>query len=187
MDKNDLTKRLREGRDGLDAVLPVIYEELHRLARHHLSRAGQTPTLQPTALVNEAYMRLADAESQGFVNRHQFFAFASSVIRNILVDHIRSRQSGKRGGDSLRIDAEALDDLAPDQGMTPDMVLAVHEALGRLEEVDARQARIVEMHFFAGMRQPEIAEALDISLPTVERHWSLGRRRLAIYLGKGGG
>ncbi|MEM1179192.1 MAG: ECF-type sigma factor [Acidobacteriota bacterium] len=181
----DLTQLLadwrKEGRAGLDSALPMIYDELHQLARHHLSGAGATPTLQPTVLVHEAYLRLTESQPQAFAGRRQFFAYASRIIRHILVDHIRAKQSDKRGAGQV----VHLADVEPGpgrEGLSPEMLLAVHGALNRLEAVDSRQARIVEMKFFGGMRQAEIARALEISLPTVERHWSAGRRRLALFL-----
>lgn len=184
MESTDLTKQLagwqHGGRDGLDAVVPAIYEELRKLACHHLAGVGETPTLQPTVLVHEAYLRLASGKSPGFASRRQFFAYASRVIRNVLVDRIRSQQSQKREGQRAQV--QALDSAVSGDGLTPDLLLAIHEALNRLEATDPRQARIVEMKFFAGMRQYEIAETLEISLPTVERHWSVGKRRLALYL-----
>ncbi len=170
------------GQDGLDAVLPWIYEELRVLARRHVADLGATPTLQPTMLVHEAYLRLSESKPQRFAGRRQFFAFASRVIRHILVDHIRTRLSLKRGAGQVQ-GLDALENReASGDGLSPDLVLAVHEALERLETLDSRQARIVEMKFFGGMKQAEIAEALDVSLPTVERHWKAGRRRLTLFL-----
>ncbi|MEM8994640.1 MAG: ECF-type sigma factor [Acidobacteriota bacterium] len=181
----DLTQLLedwrRDGREGLDSAVPMIYDELHRLARHHLSGAGGMSTLQPTVLVHEAYLRLTESRPQAFAGRRQFFAYASRIIRHILVDHIRAKQSHKRGAGQV-VTLAAVDEGRGQEGLSPEMLLAVHGALNRLEAVDARQASIVEMKFFGGMRQSEIAEALAISLPTVERHWSAGRRRLALFL-----
>lgn len=185
MDHGELTELLahwhQDGRDGLDSILPAIYDELQSLARHHLAGVDGTPTLQPTLLVHEAYLRLAQATPQQFAGRRQFFAYASRIIRHVLVDHIRARQSHKRGSGNL-LGSDALDGAMDNSGLSPEMILAVHGALQRLETMDARQAHIVEMKFFGGMRQAEIAEALGVSVPTVERHWSAGRRRLAVLL-----
>lgn len=187
MAQAELTKILanwtKAGRDGLDAAFPIVYHELHRLARHHLAGTERLSTLQPTLLVHEAYLRLATAQPREFQSRSHFFAYVSRVIRHVLVDLIRSRRSrGSEETGDPESRSEMLESAMRGGGLSPDLLLAVHESLQHLESLDGRQARIIEMKFFGGMKHTEIAENLGISLASVERHWSVGRRRLALFL-----
>jgi len=167
-----------QGEPGLSRLMPVVVEELRQLARHYLAREAPGHTLQPTALVNEVYLRLACGKVARFENRSQFFAFAARLMREILVDHARARQTAKRGGASSRVSLEEALNL-PDR-YAPDYVtlIAIDDALKRLERIDRRQRLIVELRYFTGLTLTEIAEVLEISLATVERRWSVARRWL---------
>ena len=154
-----------------DADLESIYSELRKLAAFHLGHRAPQSSLQPTLLVNETWLRLA---RQPWRSRSYFMALASNAMRNVLVDYVRGRLAQKRGGDWTHVSIEAGGEP---EGMTFSLVqvLAVHEALERLSELDARKARVVEMRFFGGMEFEEIAEALDISLITAKRDWQFSR------------
>ena len=156
--------------DALERLTPLVYGELRRLARRHLSRERSDHTLQSTALVHEAYLRLVDQRSVQWQNRAHFFGVAAQLIRRILIDHARARQAGKRGAGAclLSLD-EALD--APAGGRQLDIV-ALDDALAQLAKIDPRQSRIVELRFFAGLTVQETAEVLSVSTPTVNREWN---------------
>jgi len=151
-----------------DALIPIVHEELRRLAHRYMrgERAGHT--LQTTALVNEAYMRLVDVERIEWRGRGHFFAMAAMLMRRILVDHARDRDRDKRGGNVILTSIGDKPIAAP-PGLD---VLALDEALDRLSAMDPQQARIVELRFFAGMTIEETADALDISPATVKRDWT---------------
>ena len=167
----------REGEEGLDELLPLVFDELHRLADYHLSREGSCPTLQPTALVNEAYLRFRRSQVKGFKNRTQFFAFASRVIRSVLVDYARARGAAKRGGQDTHVSLDEARGVR--RALNIDTILALDQALTRLGSTHPRQSRVLELHLFGGLTIPEITEALEQSRATIERDWALGRRRLA--------
>jgi RNA polymerase sigma factor (TIGR02999 family) len=152
-------------------LVPMVYQELRRLAHHRLKSERSDHTLQSTALVNEAFLRLLGSEPAELQNRAHFIAIASRLMRQILVDYMRRRAAVKRDG-GCRIDVELLAEL-PIQGDA--QLLALDEALESLSRQDDRQARIVEMKFFGGLTAPEIAEVLGISLTTVERDWAVAR------------
>jgi len=153
------------------ADMESIYSELRRLAAFHLRRRAPQSSLQPTALVNETWLRLAQ---RPWKSRSYFMAVASTAMRNVLVDYVRARLAQKRGRDWARVSIEGGDES---EGLTLSLghVLAVHEALERLSHLDARKARVVEMRFFGGMEFDEIAEALNISLITAKRDWQFSR------------
>jgi RNA polymerase sigma factor (TIGR02999 family) len=155
-----------------DQMLPLVYDELRRLAAAYLRRERADHTLQPTALVHEAYLRLVDQRSVDWTNRAQFVGVAAVLMRRILVNHARNRAAGKRGGGAvhgpLTIAVDAL-------GRAPVDVLAVHEALDDLAALDARKSKVVELKFFGGLTTSEIGEALQLSSATVEREWSFAR------------
>lgn len=181
-DSKDITALLsawveHKDRAALDRLLPLVLAELRRLAEHHFEQEGAAHTLQPTALVHEAYLRLANSKVYGFENRHQFFALASRLIRAVLVDHARARQAEKRGGDAQRVPLEYAFEVAEHTDLAT--VLFVHQALDRLEKLDERQSRVIELRFFGGLTLSESASVLDVSLATVERDWSVARRWLA--------
>lgn len=162
----------RSDKEGLDEMLPVVYEELHRLATQYLSREGTGHTLQPTALVNEAYLRLVDQRRVDWRNRAQFLGLAANMMRRILVNHARDRAALKRGGDARQVSLSLLESPSG----RPDVnLIALEDALERLSAVDARKSRVVELKFFGGLTTEEIAEVLQISGATVEREWAFAR------------
>lgn len=176
-----LLAELRNGkRENLGEFLPIVYDELRRLATNYLKRERNNHTLQPTALVHEAYLRLVGQREIEWQNRVQFFGIAAHIMREILVDYARTRNAQKRGGEfKTQI---LLDDAVSFSNEKILDVIAVNEALTKLEEMDARQARIVEMKFFGSLEVKEIAEILDISPATVKREWSSARLLLYRFL-----
>lgn len=155
-----------------DELLPLVYEDLRKLAAHRLASLAPGQTLQPTALVHEAWLRLVAAEQRTWANRAHFFAAAADVMRHVLVDYVRRKMRLKRGGGQLRLDIDELD-LA---GATPDAkVLLVDEALERLQAEDAQKARIVVLKFFAGLTDREVALNLGVTERTVERNWAYAK------------
>jgi len=179
-DVTALLARFRQGDRAAEAVLfPLVYEELHRIAARHMRRERAGHSLQPTALVNEAYVRLLGQRAQPWQNRAHFFALASGVMREILIDHARRRGAAKRGHGKppIRLDESPME-AAPEAILTDDQLetlIAIDEALRQLTDLDPRQTRIVELRFFAGMSSREIAEVLEISERTVEREWASAR------------
>jgi RNA polymerase sigma-70 factor, ECF subfamily len=158
---------------ALDKLMPVVYDELRRLAGNYLRRERAGHTLQPTALVNEAYLKLVDQRHARWQNRAQFFGVAAQLMRRILVDHARVRQAQKRGGsDHQQLSLSHADRVAEKPGVD---LLALHEALNDLAKIDEQQSRIVELRFFGGLTIEETAEVLEISHATVERDWTLAR------------
>jgi RNA polymerase sigma-70 factor, ECF subfamily len=155
--------------DALQALTPIVYEELHRLARRYMRRERSAHSLQTTALVNEAYMRLADYTRMQWQDRAHFFAVSAQVMRRILVDHAR-RHNLKRGRGVLRVPLDDVVVMAPGENADTDLV-ALDEALIGLTRIDPRKAHIVEMRFFGGLTVEEIGEVLNISTGTVKRDW----------------
>jgi RNA polymerase sigma factor (TIGR02999 family) len=156
---------------SIDALIPIVYEELRRLAHHYMRGERLGHTLQTTALVNEAYMRLVQIERIEWNSRGHFFAMAATVMRRVLVDHARERARDKRGGGlvfTTRAEQAAVSSPAID-------VLALDEALDRLADMDPQQARIVELRYFTGLTIEETAETLGISPATVKRDWTWAR------------
>lgn len=162
----------RNDKRGLDQMLPVLYEELHRLATQYLSREATGHTLQPTALVNEAYLRLVDQRRVDWRNRAQFLGLAASLMRRILVNHARDRAALKRGGGAEQVSLSLLE--APSGQPDVDLI-ALEDALDRLAARDERKSRVVELKFFGGLTNQEISEVLQISGATVEREWAFAR------------
>jgi RNA polymerase sigma factor (TIGR02999 family) len=164
-----LLARWKQGdQDALAQLTPLVYDELHRLAVTYLRRERHEHTLQPTALVNELYLKIFDQRRANWRNRAQFFGVAAQLMRRILVDHARAHQTTKRGGDRFCVSLEKI----PAFGAQPDAdLLALHDVLNRLEQLDPTQARIVELRFFGGLTIDETAEAMGISHATVEREW----------------
>lgn len=168
-----LLQNLEQGdREAFADLLPLVYDELHRLAQAYMSREQHGHTLQTTALLHEAYLRLAQQEDKRWQNRAHFYATAATVMRHVLVDHARARQRDKRGGQALQVSLGAAADKSEEQGWE---LLALNDALQTLAKMDVQQARVVELRFFGGLTMEEIAEALSISLSTVEREWRLAR------------
>jgi len=163
---------------ALDKLMPLVYGELRRLAGNYLRRERQGHTLQPTALVNEAYLKLIDQRNPRWQNRAQFYGVAAQLMRRILVDHARQRQAAKRGGsDQQRLSITSAGQLGGKQLATEPAIdlLALHEALNELAEMDPQQGRIVELKFFGGLSIEEIAEVMAIGHATVERDWKMAR------------
>jgi RNA polymerase sigma-70 factor (ECF subfamily) len=158
--------------DALNKIMPLVYAELHRIARRAWRQHQQNNTLQPTALINEAYLKLANADNASFQDRCHFFAVASTAMRQILVNHARSRLSEKRGGARGNV---SLDEMQPAVHQEAAEIVALHEALDALQAVDPRKSRVVEMRYFGGLSIEETAEALGISIATVNRDWRLAR------------
>jgi RNA polymerase sigma factor (TIGR02999 family) len=158
---------------ALEDLMPLVYNELRRLANNYLRRERPGHTLQPTALVNEAYLKLVDQKHTRWQNRAQFYGIAAQLMRRILVDHARLRHAEKRGGaEQQRLSITSAGDLA----IKPDLdVLALHEALEELAILDPQQSRIVELKFFGGLSIEEISEVMRLGHATVERDWKMAR------------
>ena len=155
-----------------EALLPLVYDDLRRIARSYLRRERPGHTLQPTALVHEAYLRLIDQRRVTWQNRAQFVGLAAVMMRRVLVNHARDRSAAKRGGQAERVPLTVAADVV---AVPQADVLAVHEALDRLQVLDARKSRVVELKFFGGLTTGEISEVMEISPATIEREWSFAR------------
>ena len=166
--------------DALDQLYPLVYDELHRLARHYMSREKKGHTLQTTALINEAYVRLVDQKNVHWANRSHFFAISSQIMRRILIDHARSHAYAKRGGGQQRV---SLDETATLQLVKASELIRLDDALKRLAELDQRRSQVVELRYFGGLSNDEIAAALKISPNTVTRDWNMARAWLYQQLG----
>ena len=173
---HDVTELLLSWRQGdaeaLDRLVPLVYDELRRVARRHLQREQPGHALQATALVHEVYLRLVDVERMTLTNRAHFFAVAAKLMRQILVDDARRQHAGKRGGGATMM---SLDDVSPAAQPASVDVLALDQALAALASIDVRQSHVVELRFFAGLTIDETAEALEMSPATVEREWALAK------------
>ena len=181
----DVTRLLHEWADGdidaLNKVLPMVYDELRRVAQNQFKDSGPNLGLQATELVDMVYLKLVNSKNVRFESRKHFFWYASQIVRRLLVDHIRSIMSQKRGGgalESLDGDVAYIDLNKPDEST----LMALDEALSKLEKVQPQQCRIVEMRSFAGMTIEEIAEVMSISQATVKREWSKATRWLHFQL-----
>ena len=157
---------------ALDKLVPLVYDELHRIAHGYMHRERVGHTLQTTALVNEVYLRLVDAKEVEWQDRAHFFAICASLMRRILVDLARSRGYKKRGGDIQKVTLDS--DLVIPSSPDPDLV-KLDDALKALAEFDPRKAKVVELRFFGGLREKEIAEVLAVSTKTVKRDWGLAK------------
>ncbi len=181
----EVTRLLKSWGTGSDTALaelmPLVYSDLRKIAARQLGGECANHTLEPTALVNEAFLRLVDQDRVQWQGRAQFFAVAASAMRRILVDHARRRRATKRGGDPRRVSLASVDiAVAPNVDL-----LNLEDCLRRLEALDARQARIVELRFFAGCTMEEVGEALHISTSTAKRQWHLARVWLRADLDRG--
>jgi RNA polymerase sigma factor (TIGR02999 family) len=182
----DLTTILKEWKNPdpatRDRLLDAIYHELRRLAQSQMRNERPGHTLTPTALVHEAYMRLNQDSTATFADRQEFFAAAVTVMRRVLIDHARSRLAGKRGGGAVRVELQDYTVHTAQLDTDAEEVLAVHEALSRLAELDPDQARIVELRYFGGFTTKDIAALINVSEQDVDREWRLAkawlRRRL---------
>ena len=157
---------------ALERLFPLVYDELRRLAAFYLRRERSDHTLQPTALVNEVYLRLVDQRRVGWQNRAQFFGVAAQMMRRILVSHARSRHAAKRGGSDQRITLQ--DELAVTDQRDVNL-LALDDALTKLEAIDPEKSKLVELRFFSGLTVPETAEVMSISPRTVDRQWQTAK------------
>ena len=175
-DPQEMTQLLAEWSHGdhtaLEKLAPLVYEELRRLAHRYMN--GQRPdhTLQTTALVNEAYLRLADQRRPSFLNRSHFFGVAAKAMRQILVNHAKACRRQKRGAGATKLELDEAALVAPERPMA---ILALNEALEKLAILDSRKADVVELRYFGGLKQDEIAEVLKISPVTVRRDWVFAR------------
>ncbi len=173
---SEITQILQDWNDGdedaKERLLPFVYDELKRQARFFMSRERANHTLQPTALVHEAFLRLSEQSGIDWKNRSHFFGIASRLMRQILVDHARTHSAAKRGSSPIHF---SLDDVQIPVEDRAGSILALDEVLEKLEEFDERQAKIIEMRFFGGMSNKEIAESLEISERTVGREWQSAR------------
>jgi RNA polymerase sigma-70 factor (ECF subfamily) len=169
----DLLTRWGDG-DGaaLAQLTPLVYEELRRLAHRHMGGQRADHTLQTTALVNEAYLRLADQTNPRWQNRAHFFAVAARAMRQILVSYARSQQSQKRGGGALKLELDEALLVSPEQSKE---IVDLHEALERLATLDSRKAQVVELKYFGGLNYDEMAEVLNISRVTARRDWEFAK------------
>ena len=161
-------------REALESLLPLVYDELHRQAASFLRRERSDHTLQATALINETYLKLIDQRDVNWENRTHFFAIAASLMRRILVDHARSKNREKRGGDAIKLtlNEDVLNSKSEEKSID---LMALDEALTRLEKLDEQQAKIVELRYFSGLTLEETAEALRISRTTVATDWAMAK------------
>jgi RNA polymerase sigma-70 factor (ECF subfamily) len=175
-DPRRVTQLLVASRDGdegaLDELLPLVYDELHALARKRMSEERGSHTLQATALVNEAWLKLVEQREQRWESRGHFLALAATVMRRVLVNHARDKGAQKRGGDRERV---TLNEAAEDLAERADDMLALDDALGKLSNVFPQQAQMVELRFFAGLEHAEVGKVLGVSTRTAERGWKLAR------------
>ena len=175
-----LAEMKRGNSEALPKLIPLVYHELKRLAAHFLRDEREGHTLQPTALVHEAYLRLAGQNRAGWQNRAQFMGVAAQIMRRILVDYARQRVTAKRGGGDVPLAIE-VSDVAGGVEQSEEM-LAVDEALARLTALDPQQAQVVEMRYFGGMTVEETAEALSIAPRTVKREWAMAKAWLRVEI-----
>lgn len=180
-----ITQLLEEIRQGhasaADSLLPLLYDELHRMADNYLRSERLNHTLQPTALVHEAYLRLVRQDRTDWQNRAHFCAVAAQAMRRILLHHARDRVAAKRGGDALRLTLSDSD-VAAMPGVSDIDLLALEDALQRLVTLDERQARVVELRFFGGLTNEQAAEVLGVSERTVKADWQMARAWLYTQL-----
>jgi RNA polymerase sigma-70 factor, ECF subfamily len=175
-DVTDLLRRWRGGeREALERLMPLVYDELRRMASRYLSHERSAHTLQRTALVHEAFVRLVDQRRVDWQNRAQFFGLAAQAMRRILLDHARSRGRLKRGAEVSRVSVEDVEPESPSGDLDPAVTIAVDTALGKLERLDPGQARIVELRFFGGLTVEETAEVLSTSASSVKREWTIAK------------
>lgn len=174
--EHEITQLLAEWSDGnqaaLDELYPLVYEELHRLARRYMSRERKGHTLQTTALINEAYVRLVDQRNVQWANRSHFFAISAQIMRRILIDHARRHGYAKRGGGARQV---SLDETATVIQDNLSEFLRLDEALKSLAQLDPRRSQVVELRYFGGLNNEEIADVLKISENTVIRDWNMAR------------
>jgi len=169
-------------RAALDRLMPAVYKELRRLAHHHMRHERDGHTLQTTALVNEAYLRLVDVKSVEWQHRAQFFAVSAQLMRRILVDSARARGAQKRGGSAVPVNVDDVALIAPD---TEEQIVALDRALDEFDKLAPRQAKVVEMRYFGGLSEAEIASVLKTTTRTVERDFQFAKTWLVRELSRG--
>jgi RNA polymerase sigma factor (TIGR02999 family) len=186
LSKSEVTQWLAACKGGdieaLGSLLPIVYNELHRQAVRFFCRENAGHTLQPTALVNEVYLRLVNQDEMKWQNRAQFFGIAAQMMRRILVSHARSRRALKRGGSDQRITLDEGVAAAPERDLS---LLALDEALKRLEAIDSEKSRMVELRFFSGLSVEETAEVMGVSPRTIDRQWQTAKAWLHREIGTG--
>ncbi len=186
--KHEVTGLLARASTGDQAatqeLFPLVYDQLRLLAGHHLANEQVGHTLQPTALVHEAYLRLVGPEEVTWENRAHFFGAAAQAIRRILIDHARGKGRAKRGGNLQPLSLDITELQSPQSDLD---ILDLHESLKRLEALDAAKAKVVELRYFGGLTLEEISRVLGVSVPTVSRHWEFSRAWLHQDLTKGPG
>ena len=174
--QHHITQLLAEWSEGnqsaLDELYPLVYDELHRLARRYMSRERKGHTLQTTALINEAYVRLVDQRNVHWANRSHFFAISAQIMRRILIDHARRHAYAKRGGGAQQVSLEEAATITPAQSLE---LIRLDEALKSLSERDPRRGQVVELRYFGGLNNEEIAGVLNVSENTVTRDWNMAR------------
>ena len=173
---HEITQLLAEWSDGnqsaLDELYPLVYDELHKLARRYMSRERKGHTLQTTALINEAYLRLIHSKNVRWQNRAHFFAVSAQLMRRILVDFARSRHYQKRGGGAQKVSLDQALEISDEKGAE---LIALDDALSALDKLDARKSRVVELRFFGGLSVEETAEVLKVSPDTIMRDWKMAK------------
>jgi RNA polymerase sigma-70 factor, ECF subfamily len=181
----NITRLLLDWRNGdqsaLDRLMPLVYEELRRMANHYMRNERRGHTLQTSALVHEAYLRLVDHENIEWQNRAHFFGVAAQAMRRILVDHARTRNYQKRGGGAQQVSLDEAMTLAGDRAAE---LIALDDALRELAKMDERKSRVVELRYFGGLSLEETAEALSVSIPTVTRDWNTAKAWLMREISK---
>jgi len=188
MDQNgssdDITRLLEDARkgnsDAADKLIHVVYPELRKMARLYLRSERSDHSLETKDLVHQAYLRMVDVKNQSWENRSHFFAITAHTMRQILIDHARARQAQKRGGKDIKVSIEALNEMSIDLPATIRkqdyaQLIMLDEALSKLEKLDPQQSKVVEMRFFMGLTEEEVAEGTGLSLPTVKREWKAAR------------
>jgi len=175
----DITRLLQDwqrgDREALDRLMPLVYDELHLIASRHLARERPERTLQTTALVNEAYLKLVDQRKVDWQNRAHFFALAARLMRRIVLDDARRRQREKHGGEAVRIPLDGVQISAPAAAVDAVDVLELDRALTQLETIDADQGRIVELRFYGGLTVEETAAVMNVSPATIKREWAMAK------------
>lgn len=182
----DITRLLAAWTEGddhaMEQLMPLVYDELHRIARYHWGSQPEGHTLQPTALIHEAFLKLVQPGEKAFQSLTQFFALASTAMRQVLVNHAEARLAQKRGGGQAHASLKEVDEAVQKEATE---VLALNEALKALQAVDSRKSRVVELRYFGGLSIEETADALSVSPVTVTRDWQTARAWLARELGMG--
>jgi RNA polymerase sigma factor (TIGR02999 family) len=182
-DTQEITRLLRAWGSGdaaaLERLTPLVYGELHRLARHYMRRQKPGSSMQTTALVNEAYLKLVDLNQVSWHDRAHFFAISANLMRRILVDAARARFAEKRGGQAVKIEFNESIDASP---LRPEQLIRLDDALEALARIDPRKAKVVELRFFGGLTAEETAEVLKVSAKSVLRDWSFSRSWLMLEL-----